>query len=59
MNDFVDLLLAHFSEINALIWTNLRARHVLSDKTHRLFPPWVKTGGAFDVPGGIIAHLTR
>jgi hypothetical protein len=45
MNDFFDLLLDHFYDINASIWASLRARLVLPNGTWKQFPPSVKKGG--------------
>jgi hypothetical protein len=59
MNDFFDVLSEHLSEINASIWTSLCARLVLPNIIGKQFPPSVKKGGKFEVPDGIIAHLTR
>jgi hypothetical protein len=60
MNDFLDLLSEHFSEISASMWAGVRARLVLSHYTQNQFPPSVKKGThVFQVPDGIIAHLTR
>jgi hypothetical protein len=59
MDDFFDVLLEHFCEINASIWASLCARLVLPNGTWKQFPPSVKKGRQFDIPDGIIAHLTR
>jgi hypothetical protein len=59
MDDFLNLLSEHFCEINASMWARLCARFVLSNRTWKRFPPSVKKGEEFDVPDGIIAHLTR
>jgi hypothetical protein len=59
MNDFFNLLSEHFYEMNDSMWANLRARLVLPRRTWKQFPPTVKKGKKFDVPDGIIAHLTR
>jgi hypothetical protein len=70
--DLCDLLSVHFYEINASIWTGLRAQLVLINRTRKQFPPLVKKVMAksalsgqsgkeikIDMPDGIIAHLTR
>jgi hypothetical protein len=59
MDDFLDLLSQHVYGINASVWANFRARLVLPNLTRKQFPPSVKKGRRFDVPSGIIAHLTR
>jgi hypothetical protein len=59
MNEFFDLLLEHFYEMNAPVWASLRTRLLLPKKIWKEFAPLLKKGGQFDVPDGIIAHLTR
>jgi hypothetical protein len=67
MNDFLDLFLGHSHEINASMWAGVRARLVLPNinmKQPNEFPPSMKKakttwGREYDVPDGIIAHLTR
>jgi hypothetical protein len=59
MNDFFDLLSGHFCEIKASMWAVLCGRLIRPGKTWMPFPPSVKKGNNFDVPDGIIAHLTR
>jgi hypothetical protein len=65
MNDFLDILSEHFYEIDASIWAALRARLVFPNIIWKPFRPSVKKGDGwrpgkeFDVPDGIIAHLTR
>jgi hypothetical protein len=45
--------------MNASIWANVRSRLVLPVLLGRSFPPLIKTGAKFQVPAGVIAHLTR
>jgi hypothetical protein len=60
MKGIFALLSGHFSELNASMWTGLRARLVLPNAIWKQFPVSVKKGDyGFDVPDGIIAHLTR
>jgi hypothetical protein len=64
MDDFFDLLWQNSYEINVLIWATLCARLVLpniniNERQAKQFPPLVKKGERFDVPDGVIAHLTR
>jgi hypothetical protein len=71
MNDLFDLLWENSYEINASMWATLRVRLLLpciSKRQAKQFSPLVKRGKAkdrqgrrmeFDVPHGIIAHLTR
>jgi hypothetical protein len=70
MNDFFDLISEDFCEINASIWTSLCARLVLPNIIGKHFPPSLKKGKLrlqngkeademYDIPDGIIAHLTR
>jgi hypothetical protein len=59
MDDFFNLLSEHFYKIHASMWASLCARRVLPNGTWKRFLPLVKKGGRFDVPDGIIAHLTR
>jgi hypothetical protein len=59
MNDLFDVHSEHFCEITAPMWAGIRARLLLPNKAWKQFPPVVKKGRQFDVPDGIIAHLTR
>jgi hypothetical protein len=73
MNDFFDVLSEHLYEINASMWASLCARLALPNRnkeTGKQFPPLVKKGKLrdvdgdetdemYDIPDGIIAHLTR
>jgi hypothetical protein len=59
MNNFSDIFLEHLHEFNVSILKSLCARLVLSGAIRERFPPSVKKGGRFEVPDGIIAHLTR
>jgi hypothetical protein len=68
MNYFFDIISEHFCEINASMWASLCARLVLPNIIGKRFPPSLKKGKGkdfwgkeveFDVPDGIIAHLTR
>jgi hypothetical protein len=69
LNAFFYLLSEHFYEISASMWASLRARLVLP-KIIGNFPPSMKkrklrdrdgkeTNEMYDIPDGIIAHLTR
>jgi hypothetical protein len=58
IDDFLDLLSEHYYEINASMRGSLRARLVLPNVPRREFPPSVRKGNSFDLPDGIIAHLT-
>jgi hypothetical protein len=59
MNDFLDIFSDYFYEINASKWASIRGRLIFAKKPTKQFPPSVKKGKCFDVPDGIIAHLTR
>jgi hypothetical protein len=63
ISEFFDVLSEDFCGINASIWAGLRGRLVLPDiykKPAKQVPPSVKKEEhAFDVPDGIMAHLTR
>jgi hypothetical protein len=64
MNDLFDLLWENSYKINASMWATVYARLVLpniniNQEPAKQFPPSVKKGEYFDVPDGIIAHLTR
>jgi hypothetical protein len=73
MDDFFYRLSGYFYEINASMWASLRARLVLPNRNKKpgnQFPPLVKkrklryddgsqTDEIYDIPDGIIAHLTR
>jgi hypothetical protein len=70
INNLFDLLWENSCEINVLMWAGTCDRLVLPNinkESAKQFPPSVKKGticwlGAeadFDVPDGIIAHLTR
>jgi hypothetical protein len=73
LNDFFERFSDYFYEINASMWASLRARLVLPNRnkeTGKQFPPSVKKAklrlsdgtqsqDMYDIPDGIIAHLTR
>jgi hypothetical protein len=70
LNDFFDVLSEHSYEINASMWASLCARLVLPIGTWKQFPSSMKKGklrmrdgtqskNMYDIPDGIIAHLTR
>jgi hypothetical protein len=59
IDDFFDLLSKHCYEIDASMWATLRTRLLLHNITQKEFPPSVKEGRSFDVPDGIITHVTR
>jgi hypothetical protein len=71
VTDFFDLHSGHFYEVNASMWGSIRTRLVLPNVTLKQFPPSVKKGKlrysttnketdtTYDIPDGIIAHLTR
>jgi hypothetical protein len=62
MSDFLAILSRQFYELNVSMWSGLRARLVLPNinkKPAMQFAPSVRKGRRFDVPDGIIAHLTR
>jgi hypothetical protein len=62
INDFLDISPDYFYEINASKWASIRSRLIsanVNKKTTKQFPPSVKKEHYFDVPDGIIAHLTR
>jgi hypothetical protein len=59
LHNFFNLLSEYSCEINASIWAIIRGRLVLPHETRKQFPPSSKKRKHFDVPDGIIAHLTR
>jgi hypothetical protein len=62
MDGFFDLLWENSYEINASMWATICVRLILPNRNKELakqFPPSVKKGKYFDVPDGVIAHLTR
>jgi hypothetical protein len=72
MNDFFEIFSDYFYEINASKWASIRGRLMsanVNKKPTKQFPPSMKKGKVksiwtneeveFDVPDGIIAHLTR
>jgi hypothetical protein len=54
-----DMFPEYIKGMSASMWANLRSRLVLPVLLGRQFPPSVRRGAKFDVPDGIIAHLTR
>jgi hypothetical protein len=59
MNEFLEVLSKHFDELNASMGATPRARPALPDGTRKQSPPSAKKANYFDVPHGIVAHLTR
>jgi hypothetical protein len=59
MNNFFDVFLEAFCEFNVSMLASLCARSVLYGAIRKRFSPRVKKGNRFEVPDGIMAHLTR
>jgi hypothetical protein len=63
MNNFIEIFSDYFYEINVSQWASIRSRLILAnvnkEPTNQFLPSSVKKRGQFDVPDGIIAHLTR